>query len=153
MPSGRAFVKIRRELSRLREDLIEQYGGDKVSPQAVILIDSVIEALGVQKLQGLYIRKAGIIRQDSLEAGNLELHSILGKNWISYANVVRQGLMALRELGAPHEERGLTPAELAEAITLEAAEMASQGKETEECEKSPQDAKGGPPAQDPGDGS
>jgi hypothetical protein len=104
LPSGRAFAAIMRELSRLRGELIAQYGGEKVSPEAIILIDSVIEALGVGKLMGLYVRKAGIMRRDSLKAGNLELHSILGKNWISYANVVRQGLLALRELGGVKEE-------------------------------------------------
>jgi len=98
MPSGRSFTKIRRELSQLRCELIGRYGGDKVSPEAITLIDSVIEALGVQKLMGLYIRQAGIIRRDSLKQGNLELHAALGKNWVSYANVVRQNLMALKEL-------------------------------------------------------
>jgi hypothetical protein len=91
----------------LRNEMIERYGGDKVAPEAVILIDGTIEALGVQKLQGLYIRKAGIIRQDSLKAGNLELHSILGKNWISYANVVRQNLLALQTLKLTNEDEGL----------------------------------------------
>ncbi len=122
LPSTWAFKKVRQDLSFLREELINQYGGEKVSPQALILVDSIVEALGVQKLQGLYIRKAGIMRQDSLKAGNLELHSILAKSWISYANVVRQGLMALRELGTLSDaESTMTPAEIARAVDIEMA--------------------------------
>jgi hypothetical protein len=147
LPSRWAFKVIRQELGRMRADLIAEYGGDKVSPQAIILIDSVVEALGVQKLQGLYIRKAGIIRQDSLKAGNLELHSMLGRSWVAYANVVRQGLMALKELGGLHDERGLTPAELAEAINVEAAAKGQDAQDdagaSQEGARRPQDGRSG----------
>jgi hypothetical protein len=136
LPSGRAFVRIRRELSKLRGELIERYGGNKITPEAVILIDSVIEALGVQKLQGLYIRKAGIIRQDSLKAGNLELHSILGKNWISYANVVRQNLLALQDLKLTDEKVPDITSYIAEFDAQKAAKEAQASPERPVVESS-----------------
>lgn len=123
LPRGRTFVKILKELSILREDLIQQYGGEKILPDVLILVDSAIEALGVQKLLGLYVRKYGVIDEESAKAGRLELNPILGKNWISFANTVRQALLALRELTAIRKEAGaLNPLEIAALIDAENAE-------------------------------
>lgn len=98
LPQGKGFQAVRRELSRLREDLIRAHGGEKIGPDAAILVDSVVEALGVQKLLGLYVRKYGVVDAQSAKRGRLELSPVLGKNWISYQNSVRQGILALREL-------------------------------------------------------
>jgi hypothetical protein len=98
LPRGRAFQKVRRELSHLREELVQAHGGNAIGPDAQILVDSVIEGLGVQKILGLYIREYGVIDGQAAKQKRLELSPILGKNWISYANVVRQGVLALKEI-------------------------------------------------------
>ena len=107
LPQGRAFEKTRRELATLRTTMIEQRGGDeKITPEELILIDSVVEALGVQKLLGIYTKKYGIIDGQSVKRERLELSPILGKNWVGYANVVRQAVLALEQLKA---SRGHNP--------------------------------------------
>ena len=98
VPYGRTFQVVRRELSSLQAELVEQHGGKDITPDARILVDSVIEGLGVQKLLGLYVRKFGVIDNRSAKQGRLELSPILGKSWVAYSNVVRQGILALKEL-------------------------------------------------------
>lgn len=121
LPQGRAFQAVRRELAGLRDDLLAQYGGEeKVAPDARILVDSVIEALGVQKLVSLHIRKYGVIDAQSAKRGRLELSPILARNWISYGNTVRQGIVALRDLEArTRPEPVLSVAEVIRAIDAE----------------------------------
>jgi len=119
LPRGRAFAKIRRELTLLREDLIRQHGGEKITPAALILVDSIVEALGVQKLLGLYI----------------ELNPILAKNWISYGNTVRQALIALKEITAARKaEEVLSPLDIAELIDAENAEKAMKTRGLKQAE-------------------
>ena len=90
----------------MREALLEQYGGEKIAPDAQILVDSVVEGVGVQKLLGLYIRKYGVIDSQSAKRGRLELSPVLSRNWIGYANLVRQGILALRELEKGRSQQG-----------------------------------------------
>lgn len=109
VPGGRAFQAVRRDLATMREELLEAHGGEAVTPDAKILIDSVVEAAGVTKLLGLYVRKYGVIDGKAAKRGSLELSPILGRNWVSYNNAVRQGLLALKELekgrqDAPHAD-------------------------------------------------
>jgi hypothetical protein len=47
---------------------------------------------------GLYIRKYGVIDSRAAKRRRLELSPILSKNWVSYGNVVRQGILALKEI-------------------------------------------------------
>lgn len=119
LPKGRAFQVVRRELSLLRDDLIHAHGGDAITPEARILVDSVIEAMGVQKILGLYVRTYGVLDTQAAKHGRFELSPIMGKNWVSYGNVVRQGLLALREL-----EKGRPDSQ---ALTLEAYVEATYG--------------------------
>ena len=99
LPRGRAFQRTRHELGHLRAELVAAHGGEgKIGPEALILVDSIIEGLGVQKLLGLYVRTCGVLDQPSAKQGRLELTPILGKGWIGYAHVVRQGILALREI-------------------------------------------------------
>ncbi len=100
IPQGRAFQKIRAELSKMRGELIDAHGGEDITPDAAIMVDSAIEALGVQKLLGLYVRKYGVIDGQAAKRGRLELSPILSRNWIGYANVTRQAILALKELDA-----------------------------------------------------
>jgi hypothetical protein len=123
MPEGRSFQRIRQELAWLRTELIEVHGGDEeISPAARIMVDSVIESLGVQKMMTLYCRKFGMVDQHAAHQGRLELSPILGKNYVSYGNSVRQGLLALKELSEKREGAEMTPIEiLAEAVRDEEA--------------------------------
>jgi hypothetical protein len=98
VPYGRTFQTVRRELAVLQEDLIQQHGGENITPDARILVDSVIEGLGVQKLLGLYVRKYGVIDGQAAKHGRLECRPILSKSWVAYSNLVRQGILALKEL-------------------------------------------------------
>lgn len=116
LPSGRSWKKVQREVSRIREALIEQYGGeDKIQPSVLALVESAIEGLMIQRLSGLYVKKAGILRGDSLAKGNFELHSILSGQFISYANLVRLNLEAAARLASHKAPEGLAPT-IAEVI-------------------------------------
>ena len=123
LPRGRTFQAVRRELSQLREELIQTHGGEAITPDAQILVDSVVEGLGVQKILGLYIRQYGVVDGQSAKRGRLELSPILSKNWISYGNLVRQGLLALKEIEKDRQPDGifLTPAEMSDAILADLA--------------------------------
>jgi hypothetical protein len=100
LPSGRAWERVQVEVRRTREALIKQYGGDKIRPDVLALVESACEALVVQKLSALYVKKAGIMRADSLGKGNLELHSVLCGQFISYANLVRASLTSAATLAS-----------------------------------------------------
>lgn len=108
LPRGRSFQKVRRELSELRQRLIDEQGGPDISASALILVDNVIEALGVQKLLGLHLRHRGVLDEQALKAGRLELSPVLSRNWIAFGNMVRQGVLALREIETKRPEPGPT---------------------------------------------
>lgn len=111
LPSGRAWLRVQAEISHLREALVEQYGGiEKIQPAVLCLIESAIEGLTIQKLSTLYVKKAGILRSDSLSHGDLALHSVLSGQFISYANLVRLNLEAAARLAdrkPPESEPGI----------------------------------------------
>lgn len=98
LPSGRAWKRTQADVSKIRLALIEQYGGEKIQPAVLALVESAIEGLMIQRLSSLYIKRAGILRGDSLMKGNLELHSILSGQFISYANLVRLNLESAARL-------------------------------------------------------
>jgi hypothetical protein len=98
VPGGRAFQAVRRDLTTMRAELLEAHGGEGVTPDAKILIDAVVEAAGVTKILGLYVRKYGVVDARAAKRGSLELTPLLAKSWVSYNNAVRQGLLALKEL-------------------------------------------------------
>jgi hypothetical protein len=109
LPSGRSWKRTQVQVARLREELIRQYGGDKIQPSVLALIESAISGLTIQRLGELYVKKAGILRGDSLAKGNLELHSILSGQFISYANLVRLNLEAAARLAAQKAPEGPLP--------------------------------------------
>jgi len=114
LPSGRSWKKTQAQVSKVREALIKQYGGDDIQPAVLALIESAIEGLMIQRLAGLYVKRAGILRGDSLMKGNLELHSILSGQFISYANLVRLNLESAARLASQKgpDEPALTIAEV-----------------------------------------
>lgn len=128
LPRGRSFQKVRRELGQLREELVQAHGGAEIGPDAQILVDSVVEGLGVQKLLGLYIREYGVIDGSAAKHHRLELSPILGKNWVSYANVVRQGVLALKEIEKGRQAEAWPDAlTIAAEVDAENADLASAG--------------------------
>ncbi len=126
LPSGRAWKREEAKVSALRDALIEQYGGDSIKPAVLALIESAIEGLMVQRLASLYVKKAGILRRDSLKDGDLCLHSILSGQFISYANLVRLNLEAASRLAKESQtEHTPSPLDIAAEIDAEKAEAAA----------------------------
>ncbi len=125
LPSGRAWKRTQREVAGIRLQLIEQYGGEKIKPSVLALIDSAVEGLMIQRLAGLYIKRAGILRGDSLAKGNLELHAILSGQFISYANLVRLNLESAARLAGQKEAPDAVPT-IAEIIAEHDREEAAK---------------------------
>jgi len=153
LPKGRAFAKTRRELGQIRTALIERRGGDeKITPEDLILIDSVIEALSVQKFLGLYVKQYGVVDERSAKRGRIELSPILSRNWVAYANVVRQAILALESLKRDHQDDGAltirqiiaeVDQEKAEAQAARAREAATGGPGEAQDGRSSEDGAGG----------
>ena len=128
LPSGRAWKRAQREISQLREALIAQYGGESIRPDVLSLLESAIEGLMIQRLSSLYVKKAGIMRRDSMRRGDLQLHSVLSGQFISYANLVRLNLEAAARL-AGQKGPELPAPTIAEIIREVDAEAAAKAKE------------------------
>jgi len=95
-PSVRGHRRLQRYLKDLRRDLIEQLGGpEAITPAQEALIESTIQALGVQLLAGAYCQRFSILRPDLARRGILEFQPVLGKSLLAYINTVRQNLIAL----------------------------------------------------------
>jgi len=127
LPSGRAWKREQKKISDLREAMIEQYGGKDIKPDVLALIESAIEGLLIQRLATVYVRKVGIMRRDSLKRGDLQLHSVLSGQFISYANLVRLNLEAAARL-ASQNHTGPTMMPLEIAAEIDAAKVASEGE-------------------------
>jgi len=83
-------------LEELEKGLIADYGGpENISTSQEILIRSTVKALGVPFLIELFINKYGPVIQ---KGKALELHPILGRNYLSFLNTIRQNLLSLKEL-------------------------------------------------------
>jgi hypothetical protein len=103
IPSGRAFRRVQKEITQIREDLFgsPKYGGPgKISPDVRAILEGAIGGLTVEKLCTLYVKRAGILRLDSLAVGNLALHDVLGRHYVAFANLVRLNLEAAARLAA-----------------------------------------------------
>ena len=128
LPSGRAFRKTRQQLILVREDLINRYGGAQIVPEALILIESIIDDLGVKLLAALYIRKVGPVSQKSIKEGALALHPLLGSSYLGYSNAITRNLLALKEF-MPDRDRSQAELEkyLTSFSTVDEPEQAEKG--------------------------
>lgn len=160
LPSGRSWKRAQREIAELREAIIAQYGGNEIQPAVLALIESAIEGLTIQRLSSLYVNRAGIMRRDALERGDLQLHSVLSGQFISYANLVRLNLEAAARLASrPQADPGPTPFEIAAEIDAakeepqERAETGGPKDETGRPEKMRDNAAGREIAANDEDGS
>jgi len=96
LPSIRGKKKVQKMLEELEKGLIADYGGpENISTSQEILIRSTVKALGVPFLIELFINKYGPVIQ---KGKALELHPILGRNYLSFLNTIRQNLLSLKEL-------------------------------------------------------
>jgi hypothetical protein len=153
LPSGRAWKRTQADVSKIREALIKQYGGDKIQPAVLALVESAIEGLTIQRLAALYVKRAGILRGDSLVKGNLELHSILSGQFISYANLVRLNLEAAARLAGQKMPDLPVPTIVEYIAALDARKVETQAGGTQEAAPGgPGVAQDGQPPADQGNG-
>jgi hypothetical protein len=147
LPSGRAWKRAQVEIEALRQALLRQYGGDAIKPDVAALVESAIEALTVQRLSSLYVKKAGILRRDSLRHGVFELHPVLAGQFLAYHNAVRLNLEAAARLAKGRAEgTGETLADIIRESDQAAAEKAAGArKETGGEEIAPPASNDGPP--------
>ena len=95
-PSVRDYKKLQRYLEDMERDLIDLQGGsEKLTAAKEILIKATIEAYGVLLLASMYCKRDGILRPDLLKKGIVELQPVLGKQFLSFLNVLRQNLVVL----------------------------------------------------------
>ena len=135
LPSGRAYKRAMKEVSLKLDRLVVKYGGDKIQPDVLVMLEGAAKAMVVQELCSLYIKKTGILRRDSLDQGNLELHSVLAKSYASYSNLVRLNLEAAARLAGIRLEQ--SEPDVMAYITAFDAQKAAQ-----EAQGGPQDAPG-----------
>ena len=138
LPSGRLYRRAMKEVSQVRERLVAKYGGDKIEPDVLAMVDSAAKAMMVQELCTLYIERAGILRRDSLDAGNMELHSVLAKSYASYANLVRLNLEAAARL-ADRKPGPIVPDILTIVAEIDAEKAEKDALDAERRAEVPQD--------------
>lgn len=103
LPSIRGKRKVQKCLEDIEASLIKDYGGpENISTAQEIIIRATTKALGVLHLAELYVNEYGPIRK---KGNDIELRAILGKNYLSYLNSIRQNLLALKELGSGKPEK------------------------------------------------
>jgi len=95
-PSVRGHKRMQKYLGDMRRDIIAQLGGPgAITPTQEALVESTIQALGVQLLAGAYVQKYSILRPDQARRGILEFQPLLAKSLVAYGNLLRQNLVAL----------------------------------------------------------
>jgi len=144
LPSGRLYRRAMKAVSLVRERLVAKYGGDKIEPDVLAMVDSAAKAMMIQELCTIYIKRAGILRRDSLDAGNLELHSVLAKSYASYANLVRLSLEAAARLADRKQETSSQAALETYLTSFSRVEEPEKEKLTFEFGKPPSDSLKGP---------
>lgn len=140
LPSGRAYRRAMKEVSLIRDRLVAKYGGDKIEPNVLVKTGSAAKSMMAQKLCVLYIKKSGILRRDSLDQGNLELHSVLAKSFASYSNLTRLSLKAAARLAGQAPIGANVPDVLTYIASYDTAKEAQEAKaspEPSQDERSP----------------
>lgn len=112
LPSIRGKRKVHQILEEMEKKLIMDYGGpENITAAQEILIRSTIKALGVPFLIEMFMNQYGpVIIKDK----GIELHPVLGKNYLAFFNTIRQNLLALKELGRDKTDEALAPYEIIE---------------------------------------
>jgi hypothetical protein len=150
LPSGRVWKRELAKLNRTREDLILEFGGERIKPSVRALVESAMEALTIQRLSLLYIKRGGIIRRDSLRKGNLQLHDVLSGQFISYGNAVRLNLEAAARMATMKDLVDPLRADL--IIVGSAEDVDERERAQDERAEEPEDqAQETPPGETPGE--
>ncbi len=142
LPGRRAYLTA--YLTEAREGLVNDLGPleDDLTAAQIVLIDRVISKLSVLRCVEEYVLEKGVFTT----AG--ELHPVLSKSYLAWANSIRLDLQALG-IDKQAGERVLSPLEVAAEIDAEnadreaeraAREAAGQGRETVAAQ-SPEDTK------------
>jgi len=94
-PSIRGHKELQRYLMSLERELTELQGSGGMTAAKEIIIKSTVEAFGAVLLASMYCKRAGILRPDMARRGVIEFQPVLGKQFLSFMNTIRQNLMAL----------------------------------------------------------
>jgi hypothetical protein len=94
-PSIRGHKKLQAYLMDLERELTELQGSGGMTAGREILIKSTVEAFGAVLLASMYCKRAGLLRPDLAKKGVIEFQPVLGKQFLSFMNTIRQNLMAL----------------------------------------------------------
>jgi len=101
MPSLRGIRRAKKDANDLEIALRKHYGGKagELTPPQEALAHTIMQMYRVSRLIELFINQTGVpMRPGPLKEGELELQPVLAKNYIAYANTMRQNLMALEQL-------------------------------------------------------
>jgi hypothetical protein len=150
--SSRSAKRALRYVRDLYRRIHDRLGGDAIPPEVEALVGAAHHARTISELGMTYVKKAGIMRRDSIRRGDLELHSVLSRQLVAYANLERLNLMAAFEL-AGRKNSAPTPGELIVIGDSEAEDRAriAPGGRSDEGQAET-DGTNVPPAGDSGDG-
>lgn len=123
---GYSLVKprpIQKYLTNVRESLIQDIGGkeDNLTAQQVLIIDAVINLLGICRCMEEHIREVGVMRGH-------DVAPCLKSHYLAYRNAIQRHLVVLGIEKREITGRVLTPAELAAVVDLEVAEEKAKEK-------------------------
>jgi hypothetical protein len=131
LPSGRAWKREWAAINQQYEAIRQRFGGDKIQPEVEALLNGARDARIIRGLGLLYVKKAGIMRRDSIRRGDLAMHSVLCQQFIAYLNVERLNLEAAARLaGQKIPEAPITLAEIIREVDAEAEAQAAKARET-----------------------
>jgi hypothetical protein len=130
-PSIRGHKKLQKYLRNIEADLIKDLGGlENLTTAQEILVKGTIEGYGVLLLAIMYCKKYSVLRPDQAKKGVIELQPVLGHQFLSFLNVLRQNFVVL---GINHRKADavLTPFELAAKIDREKERQARDSQQVE----------------------
>lgn len=109
LPSARAWKRTQARVREMYAAVRQRYGGDNILPDVEVLIAGAQDARLIRELGMLYVKRAGVMRADSLAKGNLEMHSILCAQLVAYSNLERLNLEAAARLAQQKLPEGPAP--------------------------------------------
>ncbi|MEN6560114.1 MAG: hypothetical protein ABFD52_04990 [Acidobacteriota bacterium] len=114
LPSARSWKRTQARVREIYAAVRQRYGGDQIPADVEVLIAGAHDARLIRELGMLYVKRAGVMRGDSLAKGNLEMHSVLCDQLVAYSNLERLNLEAAARLASQKLPEGpiLTIAEI-----------------------------------------
>lgn len=149
LPSARSWKRTQARVREMYAAVRQRYGGDRISPDVDVLIAGAQDARLIRELGMLYVKRAGVMRGDSLAKGNLEMHSVLCAQLVAYSNLERLNLEAAARLAQQKAPEGPVPT-IAEIIR-EHDEVEAQAQAAKAGKGNGQGEAGPGPAEDQGE--